>query len=74
VVDFSNQRLRLIRQQRKAHVFAVNDVHLLTDNHINALLQVQDPVVRIIHFGNLAFFVNQERHVAKAMFGDELAV
>ncbi len=31
-------------------------------------------MLRIIQFGNLAFFVNQERHVAKAMFGDELAV
>jgi hypothetical protein len=31
-------------------------------------------VVRIIHFGNLTFFIDEQRYVVQAVFGDELAV
>jgi len=74
VVDFSDQCFRLIRKQCEAHVLSVYDVHLFVDDQINPPRQGQKPVVCIIHFGNFAFFVNQQRHAGKTVLGDKVAV
>jgi len=73
-VDFAQKRLRLIGKKRKAHIFAVDDIHLLTDDQINALRKRQDPVVRVIAFGDFALFIDEQRHVVQLVLGDELAV
>lgn len=64
----------LVGQEREAHVFFVNNVHALIDNHINAFGKRKQPVVRIVHFGNPALFIHQQSHIFQAVLGDKLAV
>ncbi len=73
-VDFAQKRLRLIGKKRKAHIFAVDDIHLLIDDQIHALRKRQDPVVCVIELGDFAFFIDEQRHVVQSVFGDEFAV
>lgn len=73
-VYFPHQRLRLIGQQRESHVIPVNDIHFFIDNHIDAFGKRKQPVVRVIYFGNLAFFIHQQGHVFQVVLGDKLAV
>jgi hypothetical protein len=53
-VDFSDQRLRLFRKQRKTHVLSVNNIHLLIDDQIDPARKRQKPMVRVVAFGDSA--------------------
>ena len=73
-IDFHHQRLCLIRQQAKAHVFPVQNIQILIDDQIHPFGQGQYPVIRVVPFGDFALFIDQQGHVVQSVFGDEFPV